>query len=58
MGHCPFKVFNMRVAGNLEYENLENGDLESILISKKNDWNLEFNLKKVNLENMVGNLLF
>ena len=56
---------NMRVDYNLEYENLEKFYLEFILISnfsatsilKKNDSNLEFNLEKVNLEKVVGNLI-
>ena len=61
----------VRVACNLEYENLEKLYLELILtskipatfISKKNDGNLEFNLEKVNLDRShsitvvsVGNL--
>ena len=53
----------MRVAGNLEYENLENGNLECnliskiavMVISKKSEGYLEFNLEKDNLESMVGN---
>ena len=45
------------LAGNLEYEYLENGYLECIIISKKmqwgskkNDGNLEFNLEDDNLD--------
>ena len=48
----------------IEYEDLENGNLECdfiskisiMVISKKSDGNLEFNLEKDSLENMVGNL--
>ena len=55
----------MRVAGKIKYKNLENSNLECNIISKisimviskkKNDGNLEFNLEKDNLKNMVGNL--
>ena len=54
-----------RVAGNLEYKDLENGNLECNLtskkivtgISKKNDGNLEFNLENDNLENIVKNFI-
>ena len=53
----------LRVACNLEYENLENGNLECNLISKisikviskKSEGYLEFNLEKDNLESMVRN---
>jgi hypothetical protein len=56
-------VVESRVAGNLEYENLENGNLECNLISKisikviskKSEGYLEFNLEKDNLESMVRN---
>ena len=54
----------MGVACCLEYENLENGYLKFILISKipvtvilkKNNGNLEINLENNNLEKAVGNL--
>ena len=59
-----FETVFLRVAGNLEYENLENGNLEYnliskisiMVISKKSEGYLEFNLEKDNLENMVRNL--
>ena len=55
----------MRVDYSLEYENLEKLYLKTFLISKipatfiskKNNGNLEFNLEKVNLEKVVGNLI-
>ena len=58
-------AFFLRVDYSLEYENLEKLYLETFLISKipatfiskKNNGNLEFNLEKVNLEKVVGNLI-
>jgi len=53
----------MRVGFNLEYGNLENGKLETILISKitamgiskKSNGKLEFSLENGSLEKCVGN---